>query len=75
MIKINFKISENLNSYMKKNDLSMRAISRNINVNHNLTRQIIKLNRNNLRIEVVYNIAKTFNVSIDDLLYKNIFQN
>ena len=49
--------------------------SEKIKINYKMAQNIISCNRNNIRLEAVYNIARSLNISIDDLLFKNIFKN
>ena len=56
-------------------DRSGEATSEKIKINYKMAQNIISCNRNNIRLEAVYNIARSLNISIDDLLFKNIFKN
>ena len=62
---VELMISRNVRNYRESNSLSINKMAQNI----------ISCTRNNIRLEAVYNIARSLNISIDDLLFKNIFKN
>ncbi len=68
-----YKISENVRNYRERNNLSIRETSRKIKLNYKTTNQLVNMQVNTTRLETVYNLAKSFNVTMDDLLFKNIF--
>ena len=85
-------ISRNVRNYRESNSLSIKETSEKIKINYKMAQNIISCNRNNIRLEAVYNKAPTIkiddkikldgterktslNISIDDLLFKNIFKN
>ena len=68
-------ISRNVSNYRESNSLSIKETSEKIKINYKMAQNIISCNRNNIRLEAVYNIARSLNISIDDLLFKNIFKN
>ncbi len=68
-------LASNVKNYREFNDLSIRETSEKIKINYKMAQNIISCNRNNIRLEAVYNIARSLNISIDDLLFKNIFKN
>ena len=68
-------ISRNVRNYRESNYLSIKETSEKIKINYKMAQNIISCNRNNIRLEAVYNIARSLNISIDDLLFKNIFKN
>ena len=68
-------ISMNVRNYRESNSLSIKETSEKIKINYKMAQNIISCNRNNIRLEAVYNIARSLNISIDDLLFKNIFKN
>ncbi|WP_317368249.1 hypothetical protein [uncultured Tyzzerella sp.] len=68
-------ISRNVRNYRECNSLSIKETSEKIKINYKMAQNIISCNRNNIRLEAVYNIARSLNISIDDLLFKNIFKN
>ena len=68
-------ISRNVRNYRERNSLSIKETSEKIKINYKMAQNIISCNRNNIRLEAVYNIARSLNISIDDLLFKNIFKN
>lgn len=68
-------ISRNVRNYREGNSLSIKETSEKIKINYKMAQNIISCNRNNIRLEAVYNIARSLNISIDDLLFKNIFKN
>lgn len=68
-------LASNVKSYRELNSLSIRETSEKIKINYKMAQNIISCNRNNIRLEAVYNIARSLNISIDDLLFKNIFKN
>ena len=68
-------ISRTVRNYRESNSLSIKETSEKIKINYKMAQNIISCNRNNIRLEAVYNIARSLNISIDDLLFKNIFKN
>lgn len=70
-----YKISENVRDYSEKNNLSIRATSRKIKLNYKTTNHLVKMKVNTIRLDTAYYLARLFNVSLDDLLFKNIFVN
>lgn len=68
-------LASNVKKYREFNNLSIRETSEKIKINYKMAQNIISCNRNNIRLEAVYNIARSLNISIDDLLFKNIFKN
>lgn len=68
-------LASNVKNYREFNNLSIRETSEKIKINYKMAQNIISCNRNNIRLEAVYNIARSLNISIDDLLFKNIFKN
>ena len=68
-------ISRNVRNDRESNSLSIKETSEKIKINYKMAQNIISCNRNNIRLEAVYNIARSLNISIDDLLFKNIFKN
>ncbi len=68
-------LASNVKNYREINSLSIRETSEKIKINYKMAQNIISCNRNNIRLEAVYNIARSLNISIDDLLFKNIFKN
>ena len=68
---VELMISRNVRNYRE----SIKETSEKIKINYKMAQNIISCNRNNLRLEAVYNIARSLNISIDDLLFKNIFKN
>lgn len=68
-------LASNVKNYREFNDLSIRETSEKIKINYKMAQNIISCNRNNIRLEAVYNISRSLNISIDDLLFKNIFKN
>ncbi len=68
-------LASNVKNYRELNSLSIRETSEKIKINYKMAQNIISCNRNNIRLEAVYNIARSLNISIDDLLFKNIFKN
>ena len=72
---VELMISRNVRNYRESNSLSIKETSEKIKINYKMAQNIISCNRNNIRLEAVYNIARSLNISIDDLLFKNIFKN
>ena len=72
---VELRISRNVRNYRESNSLSIKETSEKIKINYKMAQNIISCNRNNIRLEAVYNIARSLNISIDDLLFKNIFKN
>lgn len=68
-------LASNVKNYRELNSLSIRETSEKIKINYKMAQNIISCNRNNIRLEAVYNISRSLNISIDDLLFKNIFKN
>ena len=68
-------MSRNVRNDRESNSLSIKETSEKIKINYKMAQNIISCNRNNIRLEAVYNIARSLNISIDDLLFKNIFKN
>ena len=72
---VELMIPRNVRNYRESNSLSIKETSEKIKINYKMAQNIISCNRNNIRLEAVYNIARSLNISIDDLLFKNIFKN
>lgn len=70
-----YMISENVRCYKQNNNLSIRGTSRKMKVNYKTINELVNKKVNTVRLETAYNISRFFNISIDDLLFKNIFTN
>lgn len=68
-----YMIGENVKGYKQNNNLSIRGTSRTMKVNYKTINELVNEKVNTVRLETAYNISRFFNISIDDLLFKNIF--
>lgn len=66
------QIAENLIYLKKKNGLNRTKLSHEININESLLRAIETGSSKNPRIDTVAKIAAYFEISIDDLIYKDL---
>lgn len=62
--------------YMKEiNNLSYEKISKNTEINVSTLFTLAKGDQRNTRIEVVSKLSKYFDITIDDLVYKDLSKN
>ncbi|XZI52502.1 helix-turn-helix domain-containing protein [Clostridium perfringens] len=65
-------LSKNVKYLRKKKGYTLRALAKKCNINHRSIQSIEDGISINPTIKIVASIAKEFNISIDDLIYKDI---
>lgn len=70
-----YMIGYNIKNYIEINQLTLRECSKKFKVNHVMLSNFIRNKKNSARLESVCRIADSMNVSLDDLLFSNIYEN
>lgn len=69
-----YMLADNIRNFNEINKFSLRESAAALKVNHVIIADFVNDRRNSARLGSVMKIASGMNVSIDDLLFSNIFK-
>lgn len=69
-----YMISDNIRNFNKLHHFSLRESAEALKVNHVIIADFVNNRRNSARLGSIMRIANGMNVSIDELLFSNIYK-